>query len=141
MRKLALMFGALGFIAFSGLGNADEKTVKTEDTVKTESGTTIGGKHKVVKTRKTVAADGTTTDSKTEVVTPKSEKRDVDNNAVKPVRDDKNVNSEVSEKTEEHTTLTGKKQIKSTKKVEKPDGTQVESTTTTTMPKPESNKK
>jgi cytoskeletal protein RodZ len=133
MRKLALMFGALGFIAFTGLANADEKT--TENSVKTESSTTIGGKHKTVKTKKVVAADGTTTESKTEVVTPKTEKSEKPVDSAKPVRnDDKTRTSEVSEKTEDKTTLTGKHQIKTTKKVEKPDGTTVESTTTKTEP-------
>lgn len=135
MRKMALTLGALGFIAFAGLANADEKSTSTENSVKTESGTTISGKHKNVKTKKMVNADGTTTETKSETIAPKSDKRDVEtrDNGVAPARSDDKSN--VDEKTEEHTTLTGKKQMKSTKKAERSDGTTTETTTTTTEPK------
>jgi hypothetical protein len=38
----------------------------------------------------------------------------------------------VQEKTEHHTTLTGKKQLKTTKKIDHADGTSTETTTTRT---------
>ena len=136
MRKIALATAALGFIALAGIASADEK-VSTENSVKSESGTTITGKHKNIRTKKVVNADGTTTETKSETIAPKNEKRDMEtrDNGVANTRGDDENKAQVNEKTEEHTTLTGKKQMKSTKKVERPDGTTTETTTTTTEPK------
>lgn len=142
MRKIALILSAFGFVAFAGAARADQKTEHSE---KTETSTTLTGKQKTTKTKKIERADGSTTEVKTETVTPKTDKREVvekragdrpvvtEKREVTPVRHD----SEASEKTEQHTTLTGKKQTKSTKKIENADGSRVETTTTTT----EGNKK
>jgi len=128
MRKLALIASALGLIAFSGIARADEKAEKSE---KVETGTTLGGKPKTVKTKKIESSDGTVTESKTETVLPKSDERRDDSSAAPARRDDSNMNSDMSEKVEHKTTLTGKKQTKSTKKIHNPDGSETESTTTT----------
>jgi hypothetical protein len=128
MRKLALTLSALGFVAFAGIANADQKTENIE---KTDTGTTITGKHKATRTHKMENADGSGVETKTETVTPKNVDR-ADDRDTRAVRDDGN--AQVTEKTEHHTTITGKKQVKSTKKVENADGSQTETTTTRTEP-------
>ncbi len=133
MRKLALTLSALGFIAFAGIAHADQKTENTE---KTDSSTTLGGKHKTTRTRKIERADGSTVDQKVETTTPKDvDKRDdIDRrDDTGNVRHDEKMGAD--EKVEHHTTLTGKKETKTTKKYQKPDGSEVESTTTVTEPK------
>jgi hypothetical protein len=132
MRKLALILSAFGFIAFAGLARADQKTENTE---KTDTSTTLTGKQKTTKTKKIERADGTTTESKVETTRPKTDADKRDTTAT-PVRNDE-AKPEVKNnetKTEEKTTLTGKKQIKTTKKVDNADGSHTESTTTTTEP-------
>ncbi len=147
MRKLALIMASFGFIAFAGMARADQKSENTE---KTESGTTLGGKHKTTKTRTVEHADGSSTETKVETTRPKENKKDVadrrdvrDDNK-RDVRTDDNrdvrdadkrdvrTDNGVEEKTEHHTTLTGKKQTKSVKKVDNADGSHTETTTTTT---------
>jgi hypothetical protein len=125
MRKLALVLSAFGFIAYSGIAHADDKAETGE---KTDVSTTLTGKKKITKTKKTVNADGSTTEMKSETTLPK---RDDDGNVR---RDDNSGNSEFSEKSEHKTTLGGKKQTKTTRKVEGADGRESESTRTTTSP-------
>ncbi len=152
MRKLALIMSTFGFIAFAGLARADQKTENSE---KVESGTTLGGKHKTTRTKTVERADGSSVESKTETTRPKTEerrdladrrdvekrdmqkrdidesKRDIDENK----RDvDTRRDNGVEEKTEHHTTLTGKKQTKTIKKMDNADGSHTETTTTTTEP-------
>lgn len=128
MRKLALTLSALGLLAFSGAARADQKTENSE---KTDSTTTLTGKHKTTRTKSIERADGSGVETKVETTTPKeADKRD--NDAEPARRDDQK--SDVTEKTERHTTLGGKQQVKTTKKMEKADGTQAETTTTTTEP-------
>jgi hypothetical protein len=118
MRKLALTFAALGFVGFAGIAHADQKTEKVE---KTDSGTTISGKHKNTRDRKVTNADGTSTETKVETTSPK-------NGDDHPANDDGK--AEVSSKTEHHTTLTGKHETKTTKTVDNGHGTKTETTTT-----------
>jgi hypothetical protein len=140
MRKLALILSTFGFIAFAGMARADQKTENTE---KTDTTTTLGGKHKTTKTKKVERADGSSVETKTETVTPKTDadKRDTTarDNTATPVRHDEAVRADgktdATVKSEEHTTLTGKKEHKTTKKVENADGSHTETTTTTTEPK------
>ena len=119
MRKLALALGMFGFIAFAGVAHADQKT---ENSDKTDTSTTLTGKHKSTHVKKVERADGSGIETKTETTRPKNEvKRDETNrDEATPARDDGDANAKV--KTEEHTTLTGKKQIKTTKKMEGADG-------------------
>jgi hypothetical protein len=139
MRKLALVFGALGFIAFAGAARADQKTENTE---KTDTSTTLTGKQKTTHTKKIERADGSAVETKTETTRPKSDvKREEirrDDNSATAVRHDDNAavdrDTGAQVKTEEHTTLTGKKQMKTTKKVDNADGSHTETTTTTTEP-------
>lgn len=140
MRKLALIMSTFGFVAFAGMARADQKT---ENSVKTESGTTLGGKHKTTKTKTVENADGSSTEVKTETTRPKAEDRkdvadrDADRDT-RNVRDENRRDSDVrhdngvEEKTSHHTTLTGKKQSKTVKKVDNADGSHTETTTTTT---------
>lgn len=156
MRKLALIMSTFGFIAFAGMARADQKT---ESTDKTESGTTLGGKHKTTRKKTVERADGSSTETKVETTRPKADdrndvadrrdtdKRDVrsddDKRDVRNVRDDdtkrdvERHDNGLEQKTEHHTTLTGKKQTKTTKKVDNADGSQTETTTTTTEGKHE----
>jgi hypothetical protein len=127
MRKLALTLSALGLLAFTGVARADQKT---ENSDKTDSTTTLGGKHKTTRIKKVVRSDGSSFENKVETTTPKdADKRDINEGK-----------DEMNEKTEHRSTLTGKEETTTTKKVEKPDGTQIESTTTTTEPKDENKK-
>ena len=93
------------------------------------------------KTKKVERADGSSVETKTETVTPKTDadKRDVRDSDATPVRHDEAVRSDgkadATVKSEEHTTLTGKKEHKTTKKVDNADGSHTETTTTTTEPK------
>jgi hypothetical protein len=138
MRNFALVLSAFGFIAFAGMARADQKTENTE---KTDSTTTLTGKHKTTKTKKVERADGSSVETKTETVTPKTDadKRDVRDSDATPVRHDEAVRSDgkadATVKSEEHTTLSGKKERKTTKKVDNADGSHTETTTTTTEPK------
>jgi hypothetical protein len=127
MRKLALVLSAFGFIAYSGIAHADD-TNKAENAEKTDVSTTLSGKKKVTKTKKVMNADGSTTEVKSETTLPK---RNDDGTAR---RDDANRDTELDQKTEHKTTLGGKKQIKSTKKVQGSDGSETDTTRTTTMP-------
>jgi hypothetical protein len=137
MRKLALVFTAFGFIAFAGVAHADDQ--KTENTQKSDTSTTLTGKRKVTHSKKMVAPDGTTTETKSETTMPKNEDKRMDDRAERrdsdtmPARhEDNNGQDQVQEKTEHHTTLTGKKQLKTTKKLDRADGTSTETTTTRT---------
>jgi hypothetical protein len=121
MRKLALTLSAFGFIAFAGLAHADDKT--NENTEKTESSKTLTGKRKITHEKKVTGADGTTTEMNSETTLPKQ-----DDNAAA----DRSGSSSASEKTEQKTTLGGKRQLKTSKKVDNADGTSSESTRTTT---------
>ena len=129
MRKLALVLSAFGLVAFAGVARADQKSENTE---KTDSSTTLTGKHKVTHTKKVERADGSGVETKVETTSPKdADKRD---DRAAPARHDHGDNGADVETTE-HTTLTGKKQVKTTKKVDHPDGSQTETTTTRTEPK------
>lgn len=131
MRNLALVLSAFGFIAFAGVAHAD----KTENSDKTDTSTTLTGKHKTTHVKKSERADGSSVETRTVTTTPKdADKRD--DEAVRARHDD-NMNSDngAETKTTEHTTLTGKKETKSTRKVEHPDGSQTETTTTKVEPK------
>ena len=131
MRKLALTLSAFGLLAFAGVARADQKTENTE---KTDSSTTLTGKHKTTHTKKVERADGSGVETTTETTRPKNEvRRDDDATAVR--NDEDNGKAEV--KTSEHTTLTGKKQIKTVKKMHNADGSDTETTTTRTEAKPE----
>src|SRR6476620_10904537 len=138
MRKLALILSTFGFIAFAGMARADQKTENTE---KTDTSTTLSGKQKTTHTKKIERADGSSVETKSETIRPKNEvKRD----DAMPVRHDERVDADrkvddtgTQVKTEEHTTLTGKKQVKTTKKVDNADGSHTETTTTKTEPKPD----
>jgi hypothetical protein len=134
MRKLALALGTFGFIAFAGMAHADQKT---ENLDKSDTSTTLTGKRKTTHVKKVERADGSSMETRSETIRPKNEvKRDeMNRDEATPVRDDGDANAKV--KTEEHTTLTGKKQIKTTKDVKNADGSETETTTTRTMPKPE----
>ncbi|MDB4965628.1 MAG: hypothetical protein JWN44_1317 [Myxococcales bacterium] len=141
MRKLATILSVFGFIAFAGLAHADDKTEKS---VKTDTSTTLGGQKKTTKVEKTKNADGSSTETKTEVVAPKRDeaakrdevkrdgdvKRDADANRDVKTRHEVG-GAEVTEKSDTSTTLTGKKQTTKTKKVVNPDGSKVETKTTT----------
>jgi len=144
MRKLALVFGALGFIAFAGVARADQKTENTE---KTDTSTTLSGKQKTTHTKRVERADGSAVETKTETTRPKNDvKRDEakrddirrDDNSATAVRHDERADADhdngAEVKTSEHTTLTGKKQFKTTKKVDNADGSHTETTTTKTEP-------
>ena len=146
MRNLALVLSAFGFIAFAGMARADQKT---ENSDKTDTSTTLSGKHKTTRTKRVERADGSSVETKTETTRPKdADKRD-DNSATAVRHDDDtavrhdnarrddNVRDDngAEVKTSEHTTLTGKKEMKTTKKVKNPDGSETETTTTKTEPK------
>ena len=137
MRKLALVFGALGFIAFAGVARADQKTENTE---KTDTSTTLSGKQKTKHVKRVERADGSTVETTTETTRPKNDvKRDEvrhDDNSATAVRHDDRADHDngAEVKTTEHTTLTGKKQYKTTKKVDNADGSHTETTTTKTEP-------
>ena len=135
MRTLALALSTFGFIAFAGMARADQKTENTE---KTDSSTTLTGKKKTTHVKKVERADGSSIETKSETTRPKDAvKRDDD---VTPARhEDADSNEQV--KTEEHTTLGGKKQVKTIKKVDNADGSHTETTTTRTEPKPEERNK
>ena len=148
MRKLALVLGALGFISFAGIARADHNS--TENTDKTDTSTTLTGKQKTTHTKRVERADGSAVETKTETTRPKNDvKRDDakradvrrdevrrDENAATPVRHDDHATVDhdngAEVKTTEHTTLTGKKQLKTTKKVDNADGSHTETTTTKT---------
>ena len=139
MRKLALVFSALGFIAFAGVARADQKT---ENTDKTDTSTTLTGKKKTTHTKRVERADGSAVETKTETTRPKNEVRH-DSDATVVRHDDGTVrhddgtvdhNNGAEVKTTEHTTLSGKKQIKTTKKMDNADGSHTETTTTKTEP-------
>ncbi len=131
MRNLALVLSAFGFIAFAGVARADQKT---ESTQKTDTSTTLSGKHKKTHVQKTERADGSSVETKTETTMPKdTDKRD--DEAVRARHDDNNAETGADTKTTEHTTLSGKKEMKTTKKVDNPDGSHTETTTTKTEPK------
>ena len=143
MRKLALILSTFGFVAFAGMARADQKTENTE---KTDTSTTLTGKQKTTHTKKVERADGSSVETKTETTRPKSDvKRDeVRRDDTMPVRHDERVDADCRDndtgaqvKTEEHTTLTGKKQVKTTKKMDNADGSHTETTTTRTEPKPD----
>jgi|KBSMisStaDraftv2_1062788.scaffolds.fasta_scaffold1089720_1 hypothetical protein len=132
MRKLALALSTFGFIAFAGIAHADQKT---ENSDKTDTSTTLTGKKKTTHVKKVERADGSGIETKTETTMPKNEvKRD----EATPVRNDDDANAQVE--TKEHTTLTGKKQVKTTKKMDNADGSHTETTTTRTEAKPEDRK-
>jgi hypothetical protein len=124
MRKLALVAAAFGMLAFVGTARADRKTENTE---KTDSSTTITGKAKTTKNHKIERADGSTMEQKVETTRPKPGERQ----AVDRPPDHKDQDQV---KREEKTTLSGKKEMKTTRKTVAPDGTETESTTTTTGP-------
>jgi len=136
MKKLALILSAFGLVAFAGVSRADD--VKSERSNKTETGTTISGKKKVTKTEKVTTPDGVTTETKSETVMPKAEEhkdiaeqRDVEKRDVEK----RDTDEGATVKTEHHTTLTGKKETKKTKKVENADGSETTTTKTVTEPK------
>jgi hypothetical protein len=144
MRKLALVFGALGFIAFAGVARADHKSENSE---KTDTSTTLTGKQKTTHTKRVERADGSAVETKTETTRPKNDvKRDEakrddvrrDDNSATVVRHDDRAAADhdngAEVKTSEHTTLSGKKQLKTTKKVDNADGSHTETTTTKTEP-------
>jgi hypothetical protein len=149
MRNLALVFGALGFITFAGVARADQKSENTE---KTDTSTTLTGKQKTTHVKRIERADGSAVETKTETTRPKNDvkrdeakrdeaKRDEvrrdDNSATEVRHDDRadvNHDNGAEVKTTEHTTLTGKKQLKTTKKVDNADGSHTETTTTKTEP-------
>jgi len=140
MRNLALVLSAFGFIAFAGMARADQKT---ENTDKTDTSTTLSGKHKTTRTKRVERADGSSVETKTETTRPKdADKRD-DNGATAVRHDDDTAvrhdnardDNGAEVKTSEHTTLTGKKEMKTTKKVKNPDGSETETTTTKVAPK------
>ncbi len=131
MRKLALVLSAFGFIAFAGVARADQKS---ENTDKTDTSTTMTGKRKTTHTKKIERADGSGVETTTETTMPKSADKRDDRDAT-AVRRDENKDHGAETKTEEHTTLGGKKQLKTTKKVDNGDGSQTETTTTKTEPK------
>jgi hypothetical protein len=126
MKKLALILSAFGLVVFAGVSRADD--VKSENSSKTETGTTISGKKKVTKTEKVTTPDGTTTETKSETVMPKTEEH-------KDVAEKRDTDEGATVKTEHHTTLTGKKETKKTKKVENADGSETTTTKTVTEPK------
>lgn len=126
MKKLALILSALGLVAFAGVSRADD--VKSENSVKTETGTTLTGKKRVTKTEKVINPDGTTTETRSETVMPKKEER-------KDIAEKRTSDEGATVKTEHHTTLTGKKETKKTKKVENADGSETTTTTKTTTEK------
>lgn len=136
MRKLALAVGAFGLLSFAGVARADQKTENTE---KTDTTTTLTGKQKTTHTKKIERADGSSIETKSETTRPKND-RDAErrDDRATNVRHDDAVadhdNDRVKVKTEEHTTLTGKKQLKTTKQVDNPDGSHTETTTTKTEP-------
>ena len=130
MRNLALVLSTFGFIAFAGVARADHKT---ENTDKTDSSTTLTGKHKVTRDKKMERADGSSFETKVETTRPKNADKRDDDRALPARHDDGDNGAEV--KTHEHTTLTGKKETKSTRKVQHPDGSQTETTTTKIEPK------
>lgn len=141
MRNLALVLSAFGFIAFAGIAHADQKSENTE---KTDTSTTLSGKHKTTHTKKSERADGSSVETKTVTTSPKDvDKRDEMNTRDEAdkrddsmrARHDENNDNGVESKTTEHTTLTGKKEMKTTKKVQHPDGSETETTTTRTEPK------
>ena len=130
MRTLTLALAAFGLVALGGVARADHK-IENSDT--TDTSTTLSGKHKVTRDKKMERADGSSVETKVETTRPKNlDKRDEDRATARHEDSD---NNGVDVKTSEHTTLTGKKQMKTTKKVENPDGTQTETTTTRTEPK------
>ena len=124
MRNFALVAAAFGMLAFTGVSRADQKTENSE---KTDTSTTLTGKTKTTKTKKVERADGSTMEQKVETTRPKPGDRD----AVEKARHE-DTGDHV--KTEEKTTLTGKKELKTTRKSVAPDGTETESTTTKTGP-------
>ena len=124
MRKLALVAAAFGMFAFGATGRADQKTESSE---KTDTSTTLTGKTKTTKNRKVERADGSTMEEKVETTRPKQGDRD----AVEKARHEDTADQV---KTEEKTTLGGKRELKTTRKSVAPDGTETESTTTTTGP-------
>jgi hypothetical protein len=124
MRKLALVAAAFGTLAFVGVARADQKSETAE---KSDTSTTLGGKVKTTKTKKVERADGSGMETKVETTRPKATDRD----AVDPPRRE---DSDATVKSEEKTTLTGKKEHKTTRKLDAPDGTHTESTTTVTEP-------
>jgi hypothetical protein len=126
MRKLALVLSAFGFMAYAGIAHADD-TNKAENTDKTDVSHTLSGKKKITKTKKTANADGSTTEMKSETTLPKQ-------NDDGTTRRDENGTSESNEKTEQKTTLGGKKQTKQVKDVKGADGRETETTRTTTAP-------
>ena len=129
MKTLALALSAFGLVALGGVARADQKTQNTE---KTDSSTTLGGKHKITRDKKVERADGSSMETRVETTTPKdADKRDADRATARHEDGDNGVNV----KTSEHTTLTGKKQMKTTRKVEHPDGSETDTTTTRTEPK------
>jgi hypothetical protein len=148
MRKLALILSTFGFIAFAGMARADQKT---ENSDKTDTSTTLTGKQKTTRVKKVERADGSGVETKTETTRPKNDaakndaaKNDVRRDDATPVRNDeradverKDSDSGAQVKTEEHTTLGGKKQVKTTKKVDNADGSHTETTTTRTEAKPD----
>jgi hypothetical protein len=143
MRKLALILSTFGFVAFAGMARADQKTENTE---KTDTSTTLTGKQKTTHTKKVERADGSAVETKTETTRPKSDvKRDeVRRDDTMPARHEERVDADRRDndtgaqvKTEEHTTLTGKKQVKTTKKIDNADGSHTETTTTRTEAKPD----
>jgi hypothetical protein len=137
MRKLALALSTFGFIAFAGIAHADQKT---ENSDKTDTSTTLTGKKKTTHVKKIERADGSGIETKTETTIPKNDvKRDENRDEAMPVRNDDNGKAQVE--TKEHTTLTGKKQIKTTKKMDNADGSHTETTTTRTEAKPEDRNK
>jgi hypothetical protein len=148
MRNLALVLGALGFITFAGVARADQKAENTE---KSDTSTTLTGKKKTTHDKRIERADGSAIETKTETTRPKNDvtrdeakrdeaKRDEvrrdDDSATAARHDDRDVNHDngAEVKTTEHTTLSGKKQLKTTKKVDNADGSHTETTTTKTEP-------
>jgi len=123
MRKLALVVGAFGLLSFAGIARADHQ--KTENSEKTETSTTLGGKHKTTRDKKIERADGSSVETKSETTRPKASDRDA-------VDTDKRDDMDSNVKTESKTTLTGKR--KTTRSYDAPDGTHTETTTTTTDP-------
>jgi hypothetical protein len=134
MRKLALIMTAFGFVAFAGVARADHE--KTENSVKTETGNTLGGKRKSATDKTVERADGSKVETKTETVYPKAddrdtmERRDIDKRDERDVKSVRDENGNTEEKVEHKTTLTGKKQTKTVKK--NADGSETTTTTTRT---------
>jgi hypothetical protein len=138
MQKIALVMAAFGFVAFAGVARAD----KAESSDKTDQSTTLTGKHKTTHTKKIDRADGSSLETKSVTTVPKNDddRATTDKRADRADRRDDRADKRDADhgadvKTTDHTTLSGKREIKTTKKLDNADGSQTETTTTKTEPK------